>query len=360
MLKQEQTDIQMADTAVNLNGVVKTFEQWQRTGQGKNILKNMLKPEKKVVTALNNISFEVRRGEIAAYAGPNGAGKSTTMKLLCGMLQPTEGEVSVFGMTPEKHRIRLMKKMGVLFGNRTELWWDHPVNASFEWKRVVWDIPKDEFRKTKDMVVELLDIGGILNTFARELSLGQRMRADLALMLLHSPELILLDEPTLGLDVLAKRRMINFLKELNKEKMTTIIVTSHDMDDLEEMANRILLVSGGNLSFDGSFDELRKTVRSLCHVTLTMQEGAAAPEMDCGTLVSESNSICEYVVDTNKTPVKAVLAEIAGLEGVADIELKKAPIEQVIAELYSSWKEHKENISAVGLCEYYPKKGCCY
>ena len=151
-------------------------------------------------------------------------------------------------------------------------WWDHSINSSFEWKRVVWDISKKQFNKTREMVIELLDIGGIMSTFARELSLGQRMRVDLAMMLLHNPELILLDEPTLGLDVLAKRRMISFLKELNREHQTTIIVTSHDMDDLEEMAKRILLISDGRPTFDGSFDELRKTVGSLCHVLLTIDK----------------------------------------------------------------------------------------
>lgn len=333
MLKEEQTVTRQLDIAVDVSKVTKTFEQWQRTGQGRNIVKNLLKPEKKLTTALDNISFKVAKGEFLAYAGPNGAGKSTTMKLLCGMLLPAAGEISVLGMSPQRHRIRLMKKIGVLFGNRTELWWDHPLNASFEWKRVVWDIPKERFVKTRDKVVELLDIGKLLSTFARELSLGQRMRADLAMMLLHDPELILLDEPTLGLDVLAKRRMISFLKELNRERGTTIIVTSHDMDDLEEMAQRILLISGGRIFFDGSFDRLRKTVGSLCHISLTMQSGYT-PELKCGTLVSRSNGIFEYEVDTSKTSVKSVLTDIAGLEGISDIELKKAPIEQVIADIY--------------------------
>lgn len=337
MLKREQTVIQQSDIAVNINQVTKTFEQWQRTGQGKNIIKNLLKPEKKVITALDNISFKVAKGEFLAYAGPNGAGKSTTMKLLCGMLLPAAGEIGVLGMSPQKHRTFLMKRVGILFGNRTELWWDHPVNSSFEWKRVVWDIPREQFIKTRDRIVEILDIGGILNTFARELSLGQRMRADLAMMLLHNPELILLDEPTLGLDVLAKRQMISFLKQLNREQQTTIIVTSHDMDDLEEMAERILLISDGKVSFDGSFDQLRKTVRSLCHISLAMYDGYM-PDLSCGSLISESNGVFEYEVDTNKTPIQSVLAEISGLEGVADIELKKAPIEQVIAEIYSKWK----------------------
>jgi ABC-2 type transport system ATP-binding protein len=341
MLKQEQTVIRQSDTAVSINRVTKHFEQWQRSGQGKNILKNLFKPEKKIISALENISFSVKKGEFLAYAGPNGAGKSTTMKLLCGMLLPTVGELEVLGLSPKKDRIALMKRVGVLFGNRTELWWDHPIISSFEWKRVVWDIPKDQFVKQRDKVVEMLDIGGILHTFARELSLGQRMRADVAMMLLHQPELILLDEPTLGLDVLAKRRMIGFLKELNRERGTTVIVTSHDMDDLEEMARRILLITHGRIAFDGSFDSLRKTVGGLCRVTITMKNGTV-PQLTCGNLISADRGIYEFEVDTTKMPVKAVLAEISAAEGVEDIEFKKAPIEQVIAELYTSWKEQGE------------------
>ena len=239
-----------ADTAVKIENVTKIFTQWQRENNFKGLVKNLIKPEKKIVTALDDVSFAVNRGEFVAYAGPNGAGKSTTMKLLAGMLQPTEGAISVLGMSPDKQRIEIMRRLGVLFGNRTELWWDHPVSQSFEWKKVVWDIPNEVYRRNLEMVTELLDIGGLLKTFARELSLGQRMRADLAMMLLHSPELILLDEPTLGLDVIAKRQMIDFLKKINSENAVTIIVTSHDMDDLEEMAQRILMISNGKIAYD--------------------------------------------------------------------------------------------------------------
>lgn len=337
MLKQVQTDIQPSDIAVKINGVTKVYEQWQRTGEGKNIIKNLLKPEKKIISALDDISFTINKGEFVAYAGPNGAGKSTTMKLLCGMLMPVKGEIQVLNMSPQRDRINLMKRVGVLFGNRTELWWDHPIISSFEWKRVVWDIPKREYELMKDMVVELLDIGNLLNTFARELSLGQRMRADLALMLLHNPQLILLDEPTLGLDVLAKRQMISFLKKLNQQQGTTIVVTSHDMDDLEEMAQRILLISNGKLSFDGSFDQLRKITGSLCRISITMDEGSD-PKLSCGNLISSRGGIFEFEVDTIKTPIKDLLSEISTLNGVSDIEIRKAPIEQVIAELYVNWR----------------------
>lgn len=336
MSKQEQTAIQQSDIAVKVTGVTKIYEQWQRTGTGKNILKNLIKPDKKIIRALDNISFQINRGEFVAYAGPNGAGKSTTMKLLCGMLVPGEGRIEVLGLSPQKQRIALMKRVGVLFGNRTELWWDHPVSSSFEWKRVVWNIPDEEFKKTRDQVVELLDIGNFINTFARELSLGQRMRADLAMMLLHRPELILLDEPTLGLDVLAKRQMISFLKELNKVEKTTIIVTSHDMDDLEEMAQRILLISNGKITYDGGFDSLHRIAGGLCRIILTMKNGIA-PQLACGRLVSENCGICEYEVDLGKTAIKTVLSEIAVVEDVADFEMRKAPIEKIIAELYTNW-----------------------
>ena len=288
MSKKELTATMPADTAVSVQGVTKIFTQWQRENAGKGLIKNLFKPEKKIVTALDDVSFTIARGEFVAYAGPNGAGKSTTMKLLAGMLQPTEGQIQVLGMSPDRERIRVMRQLGVLFGNRTELWWDHPVAQSFEWKRVVWDIPREVYVRNLEMVIELLDIGPLMKTFARELSLGQRMRADLAMMLLHSPRLILLDEPTLGLDVVAKRQMIDFLKRINEEDGVTIVVTSHDMDDLEEMAQRIMMISGGKVAFDGSFDGLR---------------------------------------------------DIAGDMTTTTVTVTKAPIEQVVAKLYGTWKE---------------------
>ncbi len=336
MPRQDPTAIWPSDIAVDLQGVTKTFEQWQRSGQLKDIVKNLLRPEKKVIKALDDISFQIREGEFVAYAGPNGAGKSTTMKLLCGMLLPASGEIRVLAMSPHSHRVALMRRVGVLFGNRTELWWDHPVASSFEWKRVVWDIPMDSFLKAREMVVDLLDIGSILHTFARELSMGQRMRADLALMLLHNPELILLDEPTLGLDVLAKRQMISFLKKLNKEKKTTVIVTSHDMDDLEEMADRILLISDGQLSFDGSFDDLRKVGGGMCHISLTIA-GDHIPQLSCGTRIANGSGIWTFEVDTNLISIQSILAEIAYIPEVVDIETKKAPIEKIIADIYTSY-----------------------
>ena len=344
-----------ADAVITVDRVTKVFTQWQRENAGKNLLLNLLKPQKKIITALDNVTFTIRRGEFVAYAGPNGAGKSTTMKLLAGMLYPTEGGVTVLGMSPGKDRIKIMRRLGVLFGNRSELWWDHPVSQSFEWKRVVWDIPENVYKRNLEMVTDLLDIGDLLKTFARELSLGQRMRADLAMMLLHSPELILLDEPTLGLDVVAKRQMINFLKKINRDEGATIMVTSHDMDDLEEMARRIMMISGGKIAYDGDFAGLRDITGSLTRLAVTINGGAFVSDfvasenapgdaanplnLTDAAFIAAKDDVYEYETDTTKTPIKTLLKQLSEIDGVTDVEISKAPIEQVIASLYAAWKK---------------------
>lgn len=338
MLKKVQIDMCHTGSAVSLRNVTKIFSQWQRDNTAKGIVKNLLKPEKRIITALDNVSFEVGTGEFVAYAGPNGAGKSTTMKLLGGMLTPDSGMVSVMSLSPQKQRVELMRHMGVLFGNRTELWWDHPVIQSFEWKKVVWRIPDTVYKKNLETFTELLDLDPLLKTFARELSLGQRMRADLAMLLLHNPKVILLDEPTLGLDVAAKRQMIDFLKEINRENNITILVTSHDMDDLEEMAERILMISGGRIAYDGGFDGLREITGNLTRISVVLEHGIA-PVIENVSLISSKNNVFEYETDLTKMPVKELLERLSKIDSVNGIEIKKAPIEQVINELYRVWKE---------------------
>lgn len=336
MHSMAQTGTAPQATAVNAAGLCKVYTQSQRANAGQGLLQGLLKPKKKRVQALDAVSFAVERGEFVAYAGPNGAGKSTTIKLLGGLLTPDSGELAVLGLSPQRQRVQLMRRIGVLFGNRTELWWDHPISQSFEWKRVVWDIPEDQYRKNFELVTELLELQPLLGTFARELSLGQRMRCDLGMMLLHSPELILLDEPTLGLDVVAKRQMIQFLKRLNREEGTTVVVTSHDMDDLEEMAQRIIMVSSGSVVYDGAFDGLRTLTGSLSR--LQVHAGPVAPDIGGCALIESQNGVHTYEVDLVRTPVKTLLYSVSQLEGVDDVEIRKAPIEQVIAELYGRWK----------------------
>ena len=327
-----------ATPALAIDNVTKLYAQWQRTGKMKDILKNLVKPEKREVRALDNITLRVEKGDFVAYAGANGAGKSTTIKILCGILQPTSGSVSVLGLDPANDRVQLMNRIGIVFGQRTELWWDHPVVTSYEWKKTVWNIPNNVYEENLHIVTELLDLGDILHTFSRELSLGQRMRADLGMMLLHNPEVIFLDEPTLGLDVLAKRQMIDFLKLLNKERGTTIVVTSHDMDDLEEMARRIVLLSAGKIAFDGDFDELRMAQGTIGRIRVTT--GSEIPCcFECMEYISSEANIHEYAFDSEAMPIRTILAELSHTEDVQNVEIKKAPIEEVIAALYQSWKK---------------------
>src|SRR5919106_1739269 len=193
------------DSVVELVAVRKVYRQRQRSERLGDVLRNLLRPTVREVEALRGIDLRIDRGEVVAYAGPNGAGKSTTVKLLSSLLAPDAGSVRVLGMDPVRDRTRYVGRIGVVFGQRTELWWDHPVAASFDWKRVVWNVPRDRYERMLGVVRELLGLDDIMNATARELSLGQRMRADLGLALLPEPEILLLDEPTLGLDVLARR-----------------------------------------------------------------------------------------------------------------------------------------------------------
>lgn len=322
--------------ALAIANVDKIYTQWQRSGKAKDILKQLLHPQKREVAALDQLTLSVEYGQFLAYAGANGAGKSTTIKILSGILHPTRGTVRVLGMDPVKDRIRLMEKIGVLFGQRTELWWDHPVITSYEWKKSVWNIPDRVYNENLELVTELLDLSDLLKTFGRELSLGQRMRADLGMLLLHSPEMIFLDEPTLGLDVLAKRRMIDFLKTLNKEKKTTIVVTSHDMDDLEEMARRIVLLHKGKIAFDGDFDQVRKVQGSLSKIQIRRK--GSAPALTGLAFCGCRDGVYEYEFNREVIPIHEILGQLAAFSDIADVEIKKAPIEEVIAKLYTSWK----------------------
>lgn len=248
MQPMDVRDTRTWDTVVELSNVTKRFRRLLRG--------SLLHREYQDVYALRGVSLRIRRGEFLAYAGPNGAGKSTTFKLLCGMLAPNAGTARLFGMDPIRSRIAVMRRTGVLFGNRSELWWDHPLRSSFEWKRDVWAIPKRDYCARMEQLTAEMRLGSFMDAFVRELSLGQRMRANLALTLLHSPELVLLDEPTLGLDVLAKQNLIRTLKDINRVHGVTLVVTSHDMDDLRDMADRLVLLHEGEIRYDGTFDQL--------------------------------------------------------------------------------------------------------
>jgi ABC-2 type transport system ATP-binding protein len=326
----------VGEPAVELHGVWKMYRQRVRSARLSDVLRNLLRPEVRVVEALRGIELTVQRGEVVAYAGPNGAGKSTTIKLLSGLLAPDDGRVTALGMDPVKDRVKYVGRIGVVFGQRTELWWDHPVAATFEWKRVVWDIPRPRYERMQRLVRDLLGLDEIFHTLARELSLGQRMRADLALALLHEPELLLLDEPTLGLDVLARRQILGFIRELNRERGVTVVVTSHDMAELEQLAGRIVMLHHGEIAFDGVFGDLRRLATRRRVLTLETAS-LEAPALDGAELLRSDAGRHEYAFDSAIVRLSDLLDQAAAQTEVLDVETHRAPIDEVVADLYEHW-----------------------
>jgi len=340
-VKPDRSDISRSDIAVELIGVHKRYRQRQRAGQLRDWARQLWRPEFRVVEALRGVDLIVRRGEIVAYAGPNGAGKSTTIKLLSSLLAPDQGTVRCLGLDPVADRRGYVGRIGAVFGQRTELWWDHPVVASFAWKKAVWGIEDHAYRRGLDELVALLDLGELLGTTARELSLGQRMRADLALALLHAPELVLLDEPTLGLDVLARRRILSFLSRVNTERGTTVVVTSHDMAELEQLAGRVVMIHRGEVAFDGDWSALRRTASR--HRVLSLQTGdGSAPVLAGAEYRGAHAERHEYVFDGGTTPLAGLLAQASRQAEIVDVETHRPPIDAVVADLYERWQRGSE------------------
>ena len=239
----------------NLN---KTFKILQRDSGLINAFKTLIKREYKYIKAVDNISFNIEKGEIVGYIGPNGAGKSTTIKMLTGILKPDSGEIKVDGFNPFNDRVKYVKNIGVVFGQKSQLWWDIPVEDSFLLLKDIYKIKDKQYEKTKKELIELLNLKDFLKTPVRQLSLGQRMRCEIAASLLHNPKILFLDEPTIGLDAISKMQVRKFITEINKKKKVTIILTSHDMNDIEALTNRIIVIGHGKKLYDGSLNDIKK------------------------------------------------------------------------------------------------------
>lgn len=330
--------IAASDIAVEFVDVHKTFYQRQRSEKLSDTLKSLLRPTIREVHALKGVTLQIGRGEIVAYAGPNGAGKSTSVKLLSGLLAPDQGQVRALGMDPVRERVAYVRRIGVVFGQRTELWNDHPIAASFEWKRVVWDIPRPRYERMKALMIEVLGLGEFFNSLTRELSLGQKMRAELALALLHEPEILFLDEPTIGLDVLAKRMILDFIKEINHTQGVTVMLTSHDMAELEQLAGRIVMIDRGQIAFDGSFTQLRRDVADQRRLILETAD-ETAPTLLGATLHKSTPGRHEYTFDASQTRIATLLEQASQQSAILDVETHRAPIDEVIANIYRAWNQ---------------------
>ncbi len=329
-----------SDIVIDVAGVFKTFRQRQRSEKLIEAVKGLFRPTIREVYALKDLNLQVERGEIVAYAGANGAGKSTTVKILSGMIAPDTGTVRVLGMNPLHERVRYVGRIGVVFGQRSELWGDHPVAASFEWKRVLWDIPHERYERMLGFVKELLALDEFFNSLVRELSLGQRMRADLGLALLHEPDILFLDEPTLGLDVLAKRNVLRFIQDLNRERKVTVMLTSHDMSELEQLAGRIVLINKGELAFDGDFGRLRREFGEQ-RVLLIETPDEKPPTLEVAQWVKSEGNRHEFLFDGGQVSIAELLERVSTQTQILDVETHRAPIDDVIADIYEKWQAKK-------------------
>ncbi|WP_116248300.1 ATP-binding cassette domain-containing protein [Nocardiopsis sp. FIRDI 009] len=291
----------------------------------------LLRRRRRTVSAVRDVTLTVRPGEIVGYLGPNGAGKSSTMKMLTGILTPTAGRVRVAGLEPSRERTRLAARIGVVFGQRTTLWWDLPLRDSLELTRHMYRIPAADHARRLAELTDLLDLGPFLATPVRQLSLGQRMRGDLTAALLHGPELLVLDEPTIGLDVVSKAAIRAFLLRLNAEEGTTILLTTHDLGDVERLCRRVVVIDRGTLAYDGDLAGLRASVPAPRVLVVDLAAPAPPVEVPGGTCVRVEGP--RQWLELSDNPA-AVIAEITRRHGVADLTLREPDIEHVVAALY--------------------------
>ncbi|PNY82327.1 ABC transporter ATP-binding protein [Deinococcus koreensis] len=281
--------------------------------------------------AVRDVSFQIARGEIVGYLGPNGAGKSTTIKVLTGLLVPDRGRVEVGGLIPWEERRRHVARLGAVFGQRTTLWWDLPVQDSLELLRHVYRIPQARFRENLAAFTELLELGPFLGTPARALSLGQRMRADLAAALLHDPELLFLDEPTVGLDVVAKERIREFVRHVNREHGVTVLLTTHDLGDVERLARRVMIIDHGQLLYDGDLARLQTRYGSARELVVDFEEAPADPQVSGLELLGTDGPRVRYAFTG---AAAGPIARVTAHAPVRDITVKEPDIEATVRRIY--------------------------
>ena len=322
---------------ITLQNINKTFRVAKRQAGFGRAVKALFSREYELIHALNDVSFTIRDGEMVGYIGPNGAGKSTTIKIMCGILTPDNGSCNIDGRTPWKERTAHVREIGVVFGQRSQLWWDVPIIDSFELIRDIYKVDEILFKNNLDELTELLDLGELLKTPTRTLSLGQRMRCEIAASLLHSPRILFLDEPTIGLDAVSKIAVRQFIKKLNAEHGTTVILTTHDMQDIEALTERILLIGKGNILLDGSLDELKK--RSSERKTLVVEYNGIASEICEGMALSEAKEgRLVIVLDPSIISVSDSIARLAAQTEITDVSVSGITAEEMVAALYKEYR----------------------
>ncbi|WP_434094461.1 ABC transporter ATP-binding protein [Streptomyces erythrochromogenes] len=317
------------DVLISLDGVEKVFDVRRRVG--------LMRREKRQVRAVDGISFTVARGEMVGYIGPNGAGKSTTVKMLTGILTPSGGRLRVAGIDPARERVRLARRIGVVFGQRTTLWWDLPLKDSYGLMRRMYRVPKARFEENLERCVDRLDLGELLDVPVRQLSLGQRMRGDIAAALLHDPDVLYLDEPTIGLDVVSKAKVRGFLRQLNEERGTTVLLTTHDLQDIEQLCERVMVIDHGRLMYDGALGGLH-AAGSLGESERTLVvdlERELAPISVPGARVVKVEGPRQWLAFPAGASAAPLVSAVAAEYPLVDLSVREPDIEDVIARMYA-------------------------
>jgi len=313
---------------IDVEHVEKRFVTWRKRG--------VLRRERREVRAVDDLSFSIAAGTVCGYIGPNGAGKSTTVKMLTGILVPSAGRISVAGMEPSRQRIKLARRIGVMFGQRVQLWWDLPLIDSFELLRHIYRVPADRFRANLARFRELLELDPFLQTPVRQLSLGQRVRGELSAVMLHDPEIIFLDEPTIGLDVVAKERVREFLTEVNRERGVTVLLTTHDLADIERLCNRILMIDHGRLIYDGTVEELLARYGGERTLVVDLEEPAPPLEIPGARVVRVDGPRQWLRFRRDEASAAELTAAVAQRAPLVDLAIEETDIEEVVRRIYTS------------------------
>ena len=314
--------------------LAKTYRVAERDPGMLGAVRGLVRRRWRTVEALKDVSFSLERGELLGFIGPNGAGKSTTIKILSGILRPDGGRVEIEGLVPYADRIRHVARIGVVFGQRTQLWWDLPVIDGFDLLRDIYRVDSTRYKATRDELVALLRLEALLDQPVRQLSLGQRMRAEIAAALLHEPSILFLDEPTIGLDAPSKLAVREFIKKLNQERGVTVLLTTHDMHDIEALAQRVIVIGHGRVLADSPFEALRANVLAERRLFVDFAEDAPALDLPGVETRNRNGRSLELAFDPSVTSAPALIAAITARHAVEDIHVEQPAIEEVIARFY--------------------------
>ena len=319
---------------IEVENLTKTFQVNRQTAGWRGIVRHLVRPSYEELRAVDGVSFAVPPGQIVGYLGPNGAGKSTTIKMLTGLLVPTSGEVRVHGRVPWQERVAYVQNIGAVFGQRTTLWWDLPVIESLELLQHIYQIPRPRFQQNLRKFNDLLELDSFLNTPVRSLSLGQRMRADVCAALLHDPVILFLDEPTIGLDVVAKERIRQFVQSVNRERGTTVVLTTHDLDDVQRLCERILIIDHGRVLYDGDLPTLQ--TRFGGQRELLVEFGATYDSVDIegATLVQRHNEQATYRFERAQTSASQLIGRLSSQYKIRDLTVREPDVEETIRRIY--------------------------